>query len=118
GTGGIDNVGNGKGLYHSVNVPLKEGLGEKTLAEVFDQVIQKAFSTYQPDAVVLQCGSDGLVGDPTGEWNLTIESIGACVAKILDLDKPTLILGGGKFCIWSHSDVSFDLPGILSHRWL
>ncbi|ORX92953.1 hypothetical protein K493DRAFT_285250 [Basidiobolus meristosporus CBS 931.73] len=97
GTGAIDNVGNGKGLHHTLNVPLKEGLSGKTLIQVFDVVIEKVLSTYQPDAIVVQCGSDGLVGDPTGEWNLTIDSIGACVERLLSYNKPTLILGGGGY---------------------
>ena len=55
--------------------------------------IEKAFAA---DAVVVQCGADSLSGDPLGSGNLTGKGLGACVSKILELNLPTLFLGGGK----------------------
>lgn len=39
------------------------------------QVISKIMETYQPEAVVLQCGADSLSGDRLGCFNLTLKGI-------------------------------------------
>lgn len=50
---------------------------------------------FQPNAVVIQCGADGLTGDELGGFNLTLKSFGFCLKQVLNWKKPTLILGGG-----------------------
>lgn len=52
-------------------------------------------TVYQPQAIVCQCGADGLAGDPMGAFNLTEVSYSDCLHHILDLKLPTLVLGGG-----------------------
>lgn len=66
------------------------------------QVICVSFSilynlceVYLPSAVVCQCGADAISGDPLGGANLTPEVYSACVRHVLNLNKPTLFLGGG-----------------------
>ena len=41
--------------------------------------------TFKPHAVVMQCGTDSLVGDRLGTFNLSIRGHGACinVVKVL-----------------------------------
>lgn len=51
---------------------------------------------YQPEACVVQCGADSIVGDPLGGTNLTPEDIGICIERILSWSVPTIFLGGGK----------------------
>lgn len=50
---------------------------------------------FQPNAVVIQCGADGLTGDELGGFNLTLNTFGFCLKQVLNWKKPTLILGGG-----------------------
>lgn len=52
-------------------------------------------SSYNPKCVVVQCGADGLVGDPIGGLNLTPKALAKCVENIMKWEKPTLFLGGG-----------------------
>lgn len=52
---------------------------------------------FQPLAIVVQCGADGLKGDPLGQSNLTQTSFGSCVKQILKENIPTLFLGGGGY---------------------
>ena len=51
---------------------------------------------FSPEAVVVQCGADGLHGDPMQSFNLTIQGLGNCVSFILNWHLPTLLLGGGR----------------------
>uniref|UniRef100_A0A0A9XY16 Histone deacetylase n=1 Tax=Lygus hesperus TaxID=30085 RepID=A0A0A9XY16_LYGHE len=99
GTGSTSDVGTGTGQYHSLNVPLQEGIGDVHYCNVFDRVWCKVLDFFEFDAVVVQCGADGLSGDPLGGFNLTQEAYGHCLRQILMESKPTLILGGGGYNI-------------------
>ena len=52
---------------------------------------------FRADAVVVQCGVDLLGSDPLGMGNLTEKSLGDCITRILQLNLPTLFLGGGGY---------------------
>ncbi|KAJ9086498.1 Histone deacetylase 8 [Entomophthora muscae] len=97
GTGARVNQGKGRGLYHALNVPLKPGLSDQVLKKLFDKIIYPAYGAYKPEALVLQCGADGLAGDRHREWNLSISGFSYCISQILSWDLPTLILGGGGY---------------------
>ena len=62
---------------------------------LFTSIANKIWSTYCPDAVVVQCGADCINGDPACAFNLTPRGIGLCIKKILAWKLPTLFLGGG-----------------------
>ncbi len=54
-------------------------------------------SRFQPDAIVCQCGSDSLAGDPLGGFNLTPACLVSCIRRVLNYGKPTVLLGGGGY---------------------
>ncbi|KAF9188712.1 Histone deacetylase 8 [Haplosporangium sp. Z 767] len=43
----------------AVNIPLKGGLSDMTLCKVFTGIIEPLFKSFDPEAIVLQCGVDG-----------------------------------------------------------
>lgn len=45
----------------------------------------------------MQCGADALANDPHGGACLTEQGYKNCLAKVLETQKPTLLLGGGKY---------------------
>ncbi|OWK52776.1 Histone deacetylase 1 [Lonchura striata] len=73
GTGDLRDIGAGKGKYYAVNYPLRDGIDDESYEAIFKPVISKVMETFQPSAVVLQCGSDSLSGDRLGCFNLTIK---------------------------------------------
>ncbi|KAG9060920.1 Histone deacetylase 8 [Linnemannia hyalina] len=77
-----------------VNIPMKAGLSNGTLSKVFDEMIAPLVEQFNPDAVVLQCGVDGMAGDPLGKWNLTMAGYSDCLKKVMAWKKPLLVLGG------------------------
>jgi histone deacetylase 8 len=83
-------------LFHALNVTLNPGLSPSSLLCLFAQIdlIKNVFS---PDAVVIQCGADGLAGDPCAEWNLSIEAMGEVVGRVRDWGIKLLVLGGGGY---------------------
>lgn len=52
---------------------------------------------FHPEAVVCQCGADGLVNDPLGTFNLTPDAYVRCTAVIQGYKLPGLYLGGGGY---------------------
>ena len=55
--------------------------------------------TYQPSAIVLQCGADSLSGDRLGCFNLTLKGHAKCVEFMKKYNLPLLLLGGGGYTI-------------------
>ncbi|PWN48701.1 hypothetical protein IE53DRAFT_182771 [Violaceomyces palustris] len=51
----------------------------------------------QPEVLVIQCGLDGLAGDPMSIWNLDCRSVLKVISTFLSWDLPTLLLGGGGY---------------------
>ncbi|XP_060532176.1 histone deacetylase 8-like [Cylas formicarius] len=97
GTGSLNEVGLGKGKYYSINVPLKEGVSDETYLAAFNAIFPIVLDSFKPSLIVVQCGADGLNGDPIGQCNLTIKSLGRCVDTVLKSQLPALFLGGGGY---------------------
>lgn len=49
---------------HALNVALEPGLGDEVFRRVWKTCVEQVVRAYDPDAVVLQLGVDGLAGDP------------------------------------------------------
>ncbi len=103
GTGSVDDKGIGMGKNFAINIPTRKGFNDENLLTIYEEIILKRFNEFKPDAIVLQCGSDGLSSDEHKEWNLSIKGIGKVVNKIIELGKPTLCLGGGGY---NHTETS------------
>ncbi|XP_026740668.1 histone deacetylase 8-like [Trichoplusia ni] len=97
GTGGIDNIGSQGGTGYACNFPLHASYTDDTMEYAFEKVFNAVYSTFEPDAIVTQCGADALARDPNGGATLTTRSYCTCVQHVLDKRKPTLLLGGGGY---------------------
>jgi hypothetical protein len=47
-------------------------MDDESYESIFVPIISKVMETFQPSAVVLQCGADSLTGDRLGCFNLTV----------------------------------------------
>ncbi|KAJ3383381.1 Histone deacetylase 8 [Lobulomyces angularis] len=106
GSGSLDDVGLGKGKFHNLNIPLKKGLKSELFLKLFKIILEKVMLKYNPDAIVLQCGADGIAFDPLGHsdkkpssegWNLDVTVFGQISKYLYKFQKPLLILGGGGY---------------------
>jgi len=52
---------------------------------------------FEPEAIVCQCGADGLAYDEMDSFNLSSDAYVHCVESVLALNLPTLLLGGGEY---------------------
>jgi hypothetical protein len=126
GTGHIDEVGHSLGKYFSLNVPLQDGIDNESYVALFKAIMEPTITTFQPSAIVLQCGADSLGCDRLGCFNLSISAHGECVRFIKAFGLPLIVLGGGGYTIknvsrcWTYEtavilDLHQDLPNSLPH---
>lgn len=99
GTGALADIGHDKGKNYSVNVPLGDGLDDKSFLSIFKPIMAKVMEVYRPSAIVLQCGADSLTGDRLGCFNLTTRGHGEAVRYTRSFGVPTLVVGGGGYNI-------------------
>ncbi|KAI9759889.1 MAG: histone deacetylase [Chaenotheca gracillima] len=96
------------GFYHSVNVPLNDGIEDADYIWLFKEIVGPCVETYRPSALVLQCGGDSLGCDRLGCFNLNIRAHGECVNFVKGFQIPLLVLGGGGYTprnvarLWAH----------------
>jgi histone deacetylase 8 len=82
-----------------LSLPLARGASDATFSRVWKSV-ESIKGVFQPDYVVVQCGVDGLAGDPYAIWNWSLGSsdgsLSWCVDRICSTwGCKTLLLGGG-----------------------
>eukprot|EP00239_Pterosperma_sp_CCMP1384_P005968 CAMPEP_0197856388 /NCGR_PEP_ID=MMETSP1438-20131217/28460_1 /TAXON_ID=1461541 /ORGANISM="Pterosperma sp., Strain CCMP1384" /LENGTH=593 /DNA_ID=CAMNT_0043471829 /DNA_START=27 /DNA_END=1808 /DNA_ORIENTATION=- len=100
GTGHLDDVGHpGAGKYHSLNIPLHDGIDDESYEHLFKPILAKVMQNYQPSAIVFQSGADSLSGDRLGCFNLSIKGHGECLKYMQGFGVPLLVLGGGGYTI-------------------
>ncbi|KIK98511.1 hypothetical protein PAXRUDRAFT_801234 [Paxillus rubicundulus Ve08.2h10] len=97
GTGELRDTGIGKGKYYSLNFPLRDGISDENYKSVFEPIIRQVMESYDPSAIVLQCGTDSLSGDKLGCLNLSMRGHANCVRFVKSFNKPLLLLGGGGY---------------------
>ncbi|CAI9112707.1 OLC1v1013185C1 [Oldenlandia corymbosa var. corymbosa] len=99
GTGHIKDIGAGLGKYYALNVPLNDGMDDRSFKNLFCPVIAKVMEVYQPEVVVLQCGADSLAGDRLGCFNLSVKGHAECLRYLRTFNVPLMVLGGGGYTI-------------------
>lgn len=63
GTGSALETGKGQASGTKLNIPLEPGAGDKEFIEAFGRV-EHFVDSVRPELIILQCGADGLAGDP------------------------------------------------------
>ncbi|KII84681.1 hypothetical protein PLICRDRAFT_179484 [Plicaturopsis crispa FD-325 SS-3] len=85
---------------YTLSIPLHRGASNSTFATIWP-IIERVKDTFGPDYIVVQCGVDGLSGDPHATWNWSLGgegSLGWCLSRIVnDWSGRKLLLGGGGY---------------------
>ncbi|KAJ3123045.1 histone deacetylase [Nowakowskiella sp. JEL0407] len=98
-TGAINEIGSRAGKYYSLNVPLNEYIDDASYFSLFKDVVTNVMKSFQPGAIVMQCGADSLGSDRLGCFNLSIKGHGACVGFVKSFGVPMMVVGGGGYTI-------------------
>lgn len=70
GTGSVHETGRGAAEGTKLNLPLAPGAGDAQFLRAWEQA-ERFLERSQPEFVILQCGADGLAGDPLADLRLT-----------------------------------------------
>ncbi|KAJ7698742.1 hypothetical protein B0H17DRAFT_927409 [Mycena rosella] len=85
----------------TLSLPLRPGASNSTFARAW-QCVERVHAAFDPDYVVVQCGVDGLAGDPCAIFNWSLGpgegSLGWCVARVVNEWRgKKILLGGGGY---------------------
>jgi len=101
GTGKEIETGEGRAVGTKVNIPLLPGEGDERMKDLLPRLEQFA-ARAQPEFVILQCGADGMAGDPIGGLKFS-EKFHSSVAQVLhdvahdSCEGRMVALGGGGY---------------------
>ena len=97
GTGFEGEIGEGKGVGYSVNVPLLPHTDDAIYMKAFDEVAYPLIKAYNPDIIIAQIGADTFRTDPLTHLEITTHSYCEIMRKIRGLKIPLVALGGGGY---------------------
>jgi acetoin utilization protein AcuC len=83
------------------NLPVPKGLNDSELGHLVERVILPLASDRRVEALVICCGADCLAGDPLSTMMLSNVALWDTVERLVGLDHPTVILGGGGYNPWT-----------------
>ncbi|MEM6371760.1 MAG: acetoin utilization protein AcuC [Pseudomonadota bacterium] len=84
-----------------VNLPVPRGFNDDEMALIRDSVVLPRVTAFRPDAVVIQCGADGVEEDPQAHLSLSNQAHWQIVAALMGIAPRLLVLGGGGYNPWS-----------------
>jgi acetoin utilization deacetylase AcuC-like enzyme len=82
GTGGIDEIGQGKGRGATINFPLGKRYAEGLFAGLYYEIVFPILKAFRPDMILVSAGFDGHVLDPMQGFAIGTEAYGD-LAEIL-----------------------------------
>ncbi len=83
------------------NLPVPAGFNDIELAFLMEAAVLPMIEDFAPQALVLQCGADGLEEDPLSKLALSNAALWRVVAQVRSLAPRFLVLGGGGYNPWS-----------------
>ncbi|MEO0402661.1 MAG: acetoin utilization protein AcuC [Pseudomonadota bacterium] len=96
-TGALEDQGAGQVF----NLPLLRHSNDSEFALIRDALILPKLAAFQPDAIVLQCGSDAVEEDPLARLSLSNTAHWSLVRALIGMAPRLLVLGGGGYNPWS-----------------
>lgn len=94
GTGFVHETGS---AFTSVNVPLAAGTTGEVWLDAFRHGILTALERFEPQAVVLQMGTDAHFADPLGHLNVAAQEWLEALREIRSFGRPIVAVGGGGY---------------------
>jgi acetoin utilization deacetylase AcuC-like enzyme len=106
GTGFADEIGEGKGLGYTVNIPLPFGTSDQTYLKAMKEIAVPIIRQYKPQFMLVSSGFDAYHTDPVGNLSLSASCYKETYRIIIDLASKTCrnrvvaVLEGGYRVKW------------------
>jgi len=111
-TGAADDRGHG----HAMNLPVPAGFNDSELAYLLETVILPFAERFDPQAIVVACGTDALHGDPLSRLSLSNVALWDAVDRLIERPGAVVVLGGGGYNPWTLARCWSGLWARLSGR--
>ncbi len=98
------------------NLPVPPEFNDSELDFLIDNAVRPLGSDFNPEALVITCGADGLEGDPLSRLALSNVGLWMAVEKLLEDCDRSVVLGGGGYNPWTVVRCWGGLWGRLSGR--
>jgi len=85
GTGYPEEVGEGKGVGYTINVPVPPGTSDEEYLMIFDEIIEPVATEFQPEFIAISAGQDNHFTDPITDLALTARGYGEMMRKAVKL---------------------------------
>jgi acetoin utilization protein AcuC len=96
-TGGLDERASG----NARNLPVPRNFNDSEMDYLMNDAILPIAERFRPDAVVVTCGADGLLGDPLSAMALSNACLWDTVMSLTGISRSTVVLGGGGYNPWT-----------------
>jgi acetoin utilization protein AcuC len=96
-TGKLDDTGGGR----SYNLPVPRCFNDSEMTHVLQRLIVPLLEQFDPQAIVLQCGSDAILEDPLSRLTLSNNAHSQAALALRDMASRFIVLGGGGYNPWS-----------------
>jgi acetoin utilization protein AcuC len=97
GTGKLDDTGGGR----AVNLPVPRGFNDTEMTYILHRLVVPLLARFDPQAIVLQCGSDAIEEDPLSRLSLSNNAHVEMARALRDMAPRLVVLGGGGYNPWS-----------------
>jgi acetoin utilization protein AcuC len=98
------------------NLPVPRELNDSELDFLIENAVRPLAKAFDPGALVITCGADGLQGDPLSRMALSNVGLWSAVEKLLEDCARSVVLGGGGYNPWTVVRCWGGLWGQLSGR--
>jgi acetoin utilization deacetylase AcuC-like enzyme len=85
GTGGLDEVGKGRGRGFTVNLPLPAGMGDAEYTRVYRQIVEPIGRAFDPQLLLVSAGFDPHIADPLAGMRVTERGFAELAAVCLSI---------------------------------
>jgi len=96
GTGGLQEIGRGKGLGYTINVPLGRGPGDAEFLKIYRKILSPVAREFRPGMILLSAGFDIYFQDPLGGMKVSPKGFATLARVLLNLAEECC---GGRFGI-------------------
>jgi len=107
GTGAASDIGTGKGLGFTINLPLEAGATDADYDLVYSSVAIPVLRQFRPELILMSAGFDALADDPLGGMRATVEGFARLTALVAEVADECC---GGR--IVAVTEGGYDLPGL------
>jgi acetoin utilization protein AcuC len=83
------------------NLPVPPGFNDSELDFLIEEAILPLAGRFEPQALVITCGVDGLEGDPLSRLSLSNVGLWSAVERLVAKQPRAVVLGGGGYNPWT-----------------